>query len=381
MAGTPQRGQTENARFFDYSLLFILIFLLGFGLVMLYSVSSYEAVSSGLAPTYYLRKQFIAIVIGLVVMFIVAMIPYDVWKSFSLPAYVLAIILCAAVLVMGTDANGSTRWLTIGGISVQPSELAKVAIIIFLAAILSRIPREIASGYTVIKIVLFLLPILAMVAYSNLSTAIIIAGIAIIMMFVVSPKYSHFIALIGVGILGAIIMTLAMSYRSARIKAWIHPERYPDDAYQTLQGLYAIGSGGLFGKGLGGSIQKLDYVPEAQNDFIFSIIVEELGIFGAVCVIVLFALLIWRFMVIANNAKDLFGSLIVVGVMAHISLQVILNIAVVTNTIPNTGITLPFISYGGTSVVVLLAEMGLVLAVSRSIPLKMDSLGTLRMVE
>lgn len=149
--------------------------------------------------------------------------------------------------------------------------------------------------------------------------------------------------------------------------AWLHPEDYPDDAYQTLQGLYAIGSGGLFGKGLGGSIQKLGYVPEAQNDFIFTIICEEVGLFGAICVILLFVLLIWRFMVIANNSPDLFGAMIVVGVMSHIALQVVLNLAVVTNSIPNTGVTLPFISYGGTSMVILLAEMGLVLSVSRGI--------------
>lgn len=151
--------------------------------------------------------------------------------------------------------------------------------------------------------------------------------------------------------------------------AWLHPEDYPDKAYQTLQGLYAIGSGGLFGKGLGASIQKLGYVPEAQNDFIFTIICEELGLFGAICVILLYVLLIWRFMVIVVNASDLFGSLLVVGVMIHISLQVLLNLAVVTNLIPNTGITLPFISYGGSSMMILLVEMGLVLAVSRTIRL------------
>ena len=193
------------------------------------------------------------------------------------------------------------------------------------------------------------------------------AGICILMMFVASPKYSHFFALAGVVAAAGAVFILTQSYRSARILAWLHPEDYPDDAYQTLQGLYAIGSGGLFGKGLGASIQKMGYVPEAQNDFIFTIICEELGLFGAICVILLFVLLLWRFMVIANNAADLFGSMIVVGVMAHIALQVVLNLAVVTNTIPNTGVTLPFISYGGTSMVILLAEMGLVLSVSRGI--------------
>ena len=163
-------------------------------------------------------------------------------------------------------------------------------------------------------------------------------------------------------------------YRGNRIEAWLHPETAGDKGYQTLMGLYAIGSGGLFGKGLGASLQKMGHVPEVQNDMIFTIICEELGLFGAVCVILLYVLMIWRMMVIANNAKDLFGALLVVGVMAHISLQVILNIAVVTNTIPNTGVTLPFISYGGTSIVFLMSEIGLVLGVSRGI--KLESMNT-----
>ncbi len=159
------------------------------------------------------------------------------------------------------------------------------------------------------------------------------------------------------------------SYRAERLKIWLEPEKY-EKGYQTLQGLYAIGSGGLFGKGMGASMQKLGFVPEAQNDMIYSIICEELGLFGAICVILLFLVLIWRFMVIANNAQDLYGALIVTGVLSHIAIQVILNIAVVTNTIPNTGISLPFISYGGTSVAFLLAEIGLVLSVSRGIRLE-----------
>ena len=236
-----------------------------------------------------------------------------------------------------------------------------------MAAVLSKMPRKIRDFKTVVKVLIRVAPIILVIAKSNLSTGIIVAGICILMMFVASPKYSHFFALAGVVAAAGAVFILTQSYRSARILAWLHPEDYPDDAYQTLQGLYAIGSGGLFGKGLGASIQKMGYVPEAQNDFIFTIICEELGLFGAICVILLFVLLLWRFMVIANNAADLFGSMIVVGVMAHIALQVVLNLAVVTNTIPNTGVTLPFISYGGTSMVILLAEMGLVLSVSRGI--------------
>ena len=216
---------------------------------------------------------------------------------------------------------------------------------------------------TLIKIMISILPVVGLVGASNLSTAIIILGIGVILVFVASPKYAQFVwmGILGIGFM-AVFLTME-SYRLERLAIWRNPENY-EKGYQTLQGLYAIGSGGLFGRGLGKSVQKLGFVPEAQNDMIFSIICEELGLFGAGIVLVLFLLLIWRFFIIASHASDLFGALIATGAMAHMMIQVILNIAVVTNTIPNTGITLPFISYGGTSVVFLLVEMGVVLNVS-----------------
>ncbi len=365
-----RREKERSVKYFDYSLLFLVIFLVGFGLVMLYSVSSYEAQSVFGDAAYYLKRQAGMALGGMACMLIFSRIPYGFWKKFSAPVYLLAFLLCVAVIFMGDDANGSQRWLELGPVSFQPSEIAKIAVIIYMAAVLSRMPKQIRDFRTIIKILIRIAPIILVIAYSNLSTAIIVAGICILMMFVASPKYSHFFILAGMVVAVAVVFIMTQSYRSTRILAWLHPEDYPDDAYQTLQGLYAIGSGGLFGKGLGGSIQKLGYVPEAQNDFIFTIICEELGLFGAICVILLFVLLIWRFMVIANNSADLFGAMLVVGVMCHIALQVVLNLAVVTNSIPNTGVTLPFISYGGTSMVILLAEMGLVLSVSRGIRLE-----------
>ena len=216
---------------------------------------------------------------------------------------------------------------------------------------------------TMLKIMVMILPVVGLVGASNLSTAIIILGIGVILIFVASPKYGQFIfmGILGIGFM-AVFLALE-SYRLERLAIWRNPEAY-EKGYQTLQGLYAIGSGGLFGRGLGESIQKLGFVPEAQNDMIFSIVCEELGLFGAGFILILFLVLIWRFFVIATHAKDLFGALIATGAMGHMMIQVILNIAVVTNTIPNTGITLPFVSYGGTSVVFLLVEMGLVLSVS-----------------
>ena len=364
---SDRSGKEKPVKYFDYSLLFLIIFLVGFGLVLLYSVSSYEAEGSFGNAAHYLERQGIVALGGMAGMLLISRIPYGFWKKVSPIVYLLAFLLCAAVIFVGDDAGGSQRWLQIGPIRFQPSELAKIGVIIYVAAVLSKMSRKIRDFKTVVKVLIRVAPIILVIAKSNLSTGIIVAGICILMMFVASPKYSHFFALAGVVAAAGAVFILTQSYRSARILAWLHPEDYPDDAYQTLQGLYAIGSGGLFGKGLGASIQKMGYVPEAQNDFIFTIICEELGLFGAICVILLFVLLLWRFMVIANNAADLFGSMIVVGVMAHIALQVVLNLAVVTNTIPNTGVTLPFISYGGTSMVILLAEMGLVLSVSRGI--------------
>ena len=223
---------------------------------------------------------------------------------------------------------------------------------------------------SLVVIGVILLPLVGIVAASNLSTAVIIMGIGVCMLFVASPKYSHFVIIVILGVAFVAVFIMFAGYRGDRIQAFLHPETAGDKGYQTLMGLYAIGSGGLFGKGLGESLQKLGNVPESQNDMIFTIICEELGLFGAICLMLLFVLLIWRMMVIANNAKDLYGSLIVVGAMAHIAIQVILNIAVVTKTIPNTGVILPFISYGGTSIIFLMAEMGLVLSVSKGIKLE-----------
>ena len=214
----------------------------------------------------------------------------------------------------------------------------------------------------------------------NMSSAIIIFGIAVLMLFVSCPDYKRFIflGLVGVAACALIVYVIAnagstdsLGVRGTRILAWLDPEAYASGkGFQTLQALYAIGSGGILGKGLGQSMQKLGFLPEAQNDMIFSIICEELGLFGAISILIMFILLIWRFMVIANNAPDLFGALLVVGVLGHIAIQVILNVAVVTNTIPNTGITLPFISYGGSAVMFLLIENGIVLSVGRGIRLK-----------
>lgn len=371
MSHSPKSGKNgeKQIKYFDYTLLFIIIFLVGFGLVMLYSTSSYNAQLKFEDSAYYLKKQLFAALLGFAGMLVVASVDYHIWLKLSGLLYLGSLGLCVAVIFMGTNLNGSTRWLKIGPISFQPSEIAKMAVILFLTTVISRIPRQMGSFATVVKLMLILAPIVGVVAVSNLSTAIIILGIAVCLIFVASPKYLQFFAMAGIVAGVGVVFVMMEGYRAERFEIWLHPEA-SEKGYQTLQGLYAIGSGGLFGKGLGESMQKLGFLPEAQNDMIFSIICEELGLFGAVCVILLFLLLIWRFLVIANNAPDLPGALIAVGIMAHIAIQVILNIAVVTNSIPNTGVTLPFISYGGTSVAILLTEMGLALGVSRGIKLE-----------
>ena len=351
-------------RYFDYSLLFLIIFLLCFGLVMLYSTSSYYGSTRFGDTAYYLKKQLFATSLGIIAMIIVSRIPYRFWMRVSGLAYLMAFGLCTAVIFIGTEAKGQARWIYIGPLSFQPSEFAKLAVIIFLATIIYKTSKQVGDFKTLVKVMAIVLPVVGVVAYNNLSTAIIILGIAVCMLFVASPKYSHFLIVGGVVLAVGVIFIALASYRAERIQIWLHPEEY-EKGYQTMQGLYAIGSGGATGLGLGESRQKHLFVPEPQNDFIFSIVCEELGFVGACAVVGLFVLLLCRGITIAAHAPDRFGALLVVGFVVQVALQAVLNVAVVTNTIPNTGISLPFFSSGGTSLMMLLGEMGVVLGVSR----------------
>lgn len=351
----------------DFPLLVCILLVTAFGLVMLYSTGSYNGEVRFDDAGYYVKKQFFATALGLMAMYIAAQTDYHVWERLANAGYALSLVLSTLVLFVGKEYNGSKRWLALGPLSFQPSEFAKLAVILFLAHQISCREAGKRPLLSLIGIFAAALPIVALVGTNNLSTAIIILGIAVIVIFVSYPKYAPFFGIGGAGIALMGVFLGLESYRLERLLIWRDPEKY-EKGYQTIQGLYAIGSGGLFGKGFGESMQKLGFVPEAQNDMIFSIICEELGLVGALLLIALFACMIWRFLLIAQHAKDLFGCLIGAGVLGHIAIQVILNIGVVTNTIPNTGITLPFISYGGTSVVFLLAEMGIALNVSRCIP-------------
>lgn len=384
-AAYAQQGELPKKRkpryFYDYSLLFIIVFLTVFGLVMIYSASSYTAQLSsryGGNSAYFMQRQAMIAAGGFVVMLAISKLDYHKLAKVATLGYALSYVLMIAVTLFGRAVNGKRRWLGIGPLSFQPTEFAKIALIVMLAAFITAKGDKINQWKTARWVIVFALPISGLVAANNLSSGIILAGIAFVMLFVACkikwPFYG--IALSGIGLLAGagpigkllVQIRLLQPYQYRRIEAWLNPELDPEGkSFQVLQGLYAIGSGGLFGQGLGQSIQKLGFLPESQNDMIFAIICEELGLFGAVSIILIFLFMIFRFMMIANNAPDLFGAMLVIGVMGHIAIQVVLNIAVVTNTIPNTGITLPFISYGGTSVLFLMIEMGIVLSVSNQI--------------
>ena len=359
----------NSGEYFDYSLLFIILFLVGFGLVMIYSTSSYTAAWDFGDAAYFFKRQAVFAVLGIVCMLIVSKVDYHFLKRVTVLAFFGIGLLTLAVLIVGSASGGSTRWLEIGPLRFQPSELAKMAIILYVAFATTVQVWKLNDWKMLVKIMIPPLILTAFIAIENLSTAIICGVIIVAILFVASPKYSHFIVIALFGVVGGALFILTAGYRSDRIDAWLNLETHPK-GFQTLQALYAIGSGGIWGKGLGQSIQKMDFIPEAHNDMIFSVICEELGLVGGICLILLFIILIWRLTLIIFNARDLYGALLVVGVLAHVAVQVLINVAVVTNTIPNTGIPLPFISYGGTSLVFLLIEMGIVLSVARQIKMR-----------
>lgn len=378
-----KKREEKKSRYFDYNLIVIIAFLLAFGLVMIYSTSSYDAYLTFGDSSYYFRRQVYATIAGIAFMFVIAMIPYHLWEKAAGVAYAVSIVLILMIIPFGYEANGAKRWIRIFGISMQPAEVAKIAMIIFLACMITKLGRATSTskGFWITLAMVSPISFMLWLITSNLSSAIIVAAIALVMLFVSTPGYKRYLY-ITLGTIALAVATVLIivanasgndagtvgGYRGARVLAWLDPNAYAsDEGFQTLQALYAIGSGGWIGKGLGNSIQKLGFLPEAQNDMIFSVICEELGLFGATAVMLLFILLIWRLKDIAENAMDQFGALLVVGVLGHVAIQVILNVAVVTNSIPNTGISLPFISYGGSASFFLLGEIGLCLSVARGI--------------
>lgn len=373
-----------SLRGLDTSLLVVLFFLMIFGFIMLYSASYYTA---GLSKAYnydsmyLLKTQITYSLLGIAAMLVVSCINYHVWSLLVLPGYVFccALVLLLKVPSLGVTVKGATRWLRIGPIQFQVAEPIKLIMIIFMATLIVVRRKKLRSWMSMIRMIIptAIVSALILVISDNMSTAAILLGTAVFMIYVVHPEqWKFFLCAAGTAALVAGVLYYVknldpaemneINFRLVRIRAWLFPYEYEQGkAYQSLQGLYAIGSGGLWGKGLGNSIQKLGKIPEPYNDYIFAIICEELGIFGAGLIILLFIYLLYGLYTISQTAHDLLGRMLAIGVLSHIALQVILNLMVVTNLFPTTGVTLPFFSSGGTASVFLLIEIGVVLNVNK----------------
>ena len=359
----------------DIPFLVITLVLLTIGLVMLFSASYAYAFYNKGNSFYYIERQLLFAVMGIAAMLVVSQVNYKILQKYSLLLYAAAIVLLIIVLFM-RDERGFARWIYIGSFSFQPSEIAKFAIIVLLAHFATTNAGKMKTfKYGVLPFAVCLgVVVLLIIAEKHLSGTIIIGALGIAMMWFGGTRLRYFGMLIGIGAAAVAVILIVpsfMEYATNRVTMWRDP--YVDaqgEGYQTIQALIAIGSGGLWGTGLGNSRQKYLYIPAPQNDFIFAVVCEELGFIGATIVLLIFALLIWRGYTIAMNCPDRFGSLLAAGCVTHIGMQVLLNIAVVTNTIPNTGISLPLFSYGGSALMMTLGELGVVLSVSRKVNTK-----------
>ncbi len=352
---------------YDFGFLITVITLLAVGLLMVFSASypsAYYYYNDGL---YFIKKQLLWAILGVGAMFFTANFDYRNYKRLAFPILVISFVLLLLVLVIGMRVNGARRWLGIGSFSFQPSEVAKLGLIIYFAASLAQIKDKIKEFKYLFRYGVILVLFMGLLMLEPHMSVCIIIGLTIIIMLLVAGARLRYFALasVPVALLGVILIVLE-PYRLQRMTTFLDPFADPlGDGWQIIQSLYAIGSGGLFGVGFGNSRQKFMYIPEPQNDFIFSIICEELGLLGALAILVLFAVLLWRGIKIALSAPDTFATLLVIGIMGLIGVQVVLNIAVVTSSIPTTGIPLPFFSAGGSSLFFILTAMGIVLNVSK----------------
>ncbi len=367
----PKKPQKRLPRM-DTAFLVTVLALVAFGLLMVFSASYATALIRMGNSYHFVGKQAVFVVLGIAVMLFVSRIDYRIYSKGKIPiiSYYIGIVLLIVVLFMA-PLNGARRWIYLpGNLTVQPSELMKFALIVLFAYLIQKHSDKMGTfRYGVGMFLLYLAPVVVLLMMeTHLSATVLTCGIVIILMYVGGTKLRYFAALIPIGAVGvvAIIAVKGVSYISERIAGWRDPlADISDSTWQTVQSMIAVGSGGLMGKGFGQSVQKYMYLPEPQNDFIFAIICEELGFVGAVLVILGFILLITRGLQIASKAPDRFGFFLGLGLMAQIGLQTIANIAVVTNTFPNTGISLPFFSYGGTALLIQMAEMGVLLSISR----------------
>ena len=365
-----RRAGTEQQGMMDVPFLVLALILTVIGLVMIFSASYVRATYEDKGPMRYFLNQAGAAVGGLVAMYAFSHLNYTVWKKFSKTIFLGTVILLLAVLVFGESAGGAKRWINIG-IRFQPSEIAKFSVICTISAMVADYKDKIGQfKIGVLRVGGSLLLILLLIALEKHLSAIMLVGfVGLVMMFVGGVKKRWILGAIGLAGIFLVIYIATMGYASDRIIAWLHPEQYAlDEGYQVIQSQYAIGSGGLFGLGFGMSRQKHLYLPFEYNDYIFAIVCEELGFVGAVGIIGLFALLIFRGYTIAMNARDRFSSMMAVGITTLFMVQVFLNIGVVCNLLPSTGVGLPFFSYGGTNLMMTFGEIGIMLSISRGIP-------------
>ena len=353
----------------DPIILLSLIILVTFGVIMVFSASYYVGKTKFDDILYFLKRQGSFAIIGFASLFVITTIDWKLFKRFSKIIFIISNIMLILVVFLGENINGAKRWLELGPIKFQPSEVAKVGLILYLSKYISDNKNILDTWEGFIKCCIIVAIPTALVLIENTSTAIIMGVIGMSIIFVASPTIKYFLPIIAAAILGlAAIIMFGDPFRMARVQAWLDPFAEgvkTDKGYQTVQSLYAIASGGFFGLGIGQSRQKLGFIPEAQNDIIFSVICEELGLAGAIIFILLFAMIIWRGYITAIRSPKSYMSYVCVGITTMIAVQVIINIAVVTNTMPNTGIPLPFVSYGGTSLLIMMACTGIILNFSR----------------
>ncbi len=364
------RREIRGGEGVDIPFLVLVLLLLAVGLLMLYSASSAQSeYDTGYEiSTRYLQKQAVCAAIGLIAMWVLSRIPASVWKNTAWTLYAVSILLLLSVLVVGQSVNGARRWINIAGLQFQPSEIAKFTLIVLFARLTRGFGKSVREfRYGVLGFGTALMGILVPLALEKHLSAIMLMGmVAVVMMYVAGTNPKWLLAGAAAAGVFVVVYVSLMGYAGDRITAWLHPEQDPGDTgYQILQSLYAIGSGGLFGQGFGKSRQKYLYLPFQYNDYIFAIICEELGLIGALVIVVLFAAMILRGYWIALRASDRFSTVLASGLVTLIAVQTILNLCVVTNLLPSTGIALPFFSYGGTALAVNLGEMGIVLSISR----------------
>lgn len=355
---------------YDTTLIAVILILVLFGLIMVFSASAPSALAYQGNEYHYIIRQGIFAVIGILVMFGVAAIDYHIYEKFAFPILIFsgAFLFTVYIPGLGKVINEARRWVGYGMLSLQPSEISKIGVIIYFAASLAKSKNKIKKFRNLIFPYFAIIGIFALIlmAEPHFSCTVVLAVSCFVLLFVAGMKLPHLFTMLGAGIAAGVALIFSAEYRRERIFAFIDPfADISDTGYQIANSLYAIGSGGIFGLGLGMSRQKLLYLPEAHNDFIFAIVCEELGLVGAIVVIVLFMMLVWRGYRIAQTAPDNFGSLLATGITTLIAIQAVLNIAVVTSSVPVTGVALPFFSYGGTSLVILLASMGIVLNISK----------------